>query len=65
VKACGSHADGFEEATSMSSDLTLPSSEQIASNATIAITGASYTDSFAAGNPGEMYLSISDSSGDL
>src|ERR1700722_15471321 len=50
---------------SMSSDLTLPSSEQIASNATITITGAAYTDSFAAGNPGEMYLAISDSSGDL
>jgi len=45
--------------------LILPSSEQIASEGTIAITGASYSDGFAAGNPGAMSLAISDTSGDL
>src|SRR5579859_8062535 len=45
--------------------IILPSSELIASDATIAITGASYIDSFAAGNPGAMYLAISATSGDL
>ena len=45
--------------------LILPSSEQVASEGTVAITNASYTDSFAAGNPGAMSLAISDTSGDL
>ncbi len=45
--------------------LTLPSSEQFTSDGTIAITGANYSDNFAAGNPGAMYLAISDTSGDL
>jgi hypothetical protein len=43
--------------------LTLPPSEQVASDGTVAVTGANYADSFAQGNPGAMYLSISDGSG--
>jgi hypothetical protein len=49
----------------MPSDLTLPASEQVAQGSTTDISGISYTDSSAAGNPGEMYLSITDSSGAL
>lgn len=49
----------------MPSDLTLPASEQVAQGSTTAISGISYTDSSAAGNPGEMYISISDGSGAL
>jgi fibronectin-binding autotransporter adhesin len=45
--------------------LTLPASEQVASDGTIAVTGASYTDSFAQSNPGAMYLNIEDTSGVL
>ncbi|HUN40848.1 MAG TPA: hypothetical protein VMU81_11190 [Acetobacteraceae bacterium] len=43
--------------------LQLPSYEQVVSDGTVAVTGASYSDSFAASNPGAMYLGISDSSG--
>src|SRR5579859_310363 len=49
----------------MPSDLTLPASEQVAQGSTTDISGISYNDSSAAGNPGEMYLSITDSSGAL
>ena len=49
----------------MPSDLTLPASEQVAQGSTTDISGITYNDSFAAGNPGEMYLGITDNSGDL
>ena len=45
--------------------LTLPASEQVSPDGTIAVTGASYTDSFAQSNPGAMYLGITDSDGTL
>ena len=45
--------------------LTLPASEQVTADGTVAVTGASYTDSFAQSNPGAMYLGISDASGVL
>jgi hypothetical protein len=45
--------------------LTLPASEQVKTDGTVAVAGASYTDSFAEDNPGSLYLSISDDSGDL
>jgi hypothetical protein len=48
-----------------SPELTLPPSEQVVADGTIAVSGASYTDSFAQGNPGALYLSISDESGAL
>jgi hypothetical protein len=44
--------------------LTEPASETVAAGATQAVSG-SYSDSFAAGNPGALYLGISDSSGTL
>ena len=50
-------------ANSSDPTLTLPASEQVSPDGTIAVTGASYTDSFAQSNPGAMYLSISDGSG--
>jgi hypothetical protein len=43
--------------------LTLPPSEQVAANGTVDVTGASYSDSFAQGNAGAMYVAISDSAG--
>ena len=45
--------------------LQLPSYEQVVSDGTVAVTGVTYTDSFAAANPGSLYLSITDSSGTL
>jgi len=45
--------------------LTLPASEQVAAEGTIAVAGASYTDGFAESNPGAMYLNIADTSGIL
>ena len=45
--------------------LQLPSYEQVTSGGTLAVSGADYSDSFAASNPGAMYLSVSDSSGAL
>jgi hypothetical protein len=49
--------------------LTLPSSLQVDSGGTVDVSGQSFTarydDSFAAGNPGALYLSISDLSGTL
>jgi hypothetical protein len=44
--------------------LSEPASESVAADGTIAVQGT-YTDSLAAGNPGGMYLAISDSSGTL
>jgi hypothetical protein len=44
--------------------LTEPSSENVAAGGTVAVSG-SYSDSFAQGNPGQLFLSISDSSGTL
>ena len=49
----------------MPSDLTLPASEQVVQGSTTDISGITFNDSFAAGNPGEMYLNITDNSGDL
>lgn len=46
-------------------ELTLPSSEQIAPGSTIDLAGVSYNDSYAAGNPGQLFLGVSDSSGTL
>lgn len=46
------------------SGLQEPSSETVAAGGTVAVSG-SYTDSFAAGNPGAMYLHVSDTSGAL
>ncbi len=43
--------------------LILPPFEQVFSNGTVAVTGASYADSFAQSNPGAMFVSISDGSG--
>ena len=58
-----------ETLTGMSSNadpaLTLPASEQVTTGSTTDIPGVSYTDSFAAGNPGDMYLQISDAVGTL
>ncbi|MGA3398476.1 MAG: hypothetical protein ABSC95_04590 [Acetobacteraceae bacterium] len=48
-----------------STKLTLLASEKVAADGTIAVVGASYTDSFAQDNPGSLYLSISDDSGAL
>lgn len=45
--------------------LQLPSYEQVASDGTVAVTGVNYSDSFAAANPGALYLGITDSSGTL
>jgi hypothetical protein len=45
--------------------LTLPASEQVNTDGTVAVASASYTDSFAQDNPGSLYLSITDDSGDL
>lgn len=44
--------------------LTEPASETVAAGGTVAV-GGNYTDSFAAGNPGTMYLRVSDSIGTL
>ncbi len=56
-------------ATSTSSSgkptLTLPASEQVTAHGTVAVSGESYSDSFAAANPGSLYLKISDESGEL
>jgi hypothetical protein len=49
----------------MPSDLTLPASEQVVQGSTTDLSGITFNDSFAAGNSGELYLSITDSSGDL
>lgn len=46
-------------------ELTLPASESISTNGTVAVSGASYIDNFAESNPGSMYLGISDNSGIL
>ncbi len=46
-------------------ELTLPSLEQVTAASTIDIAGISYNDSFAAGNPGQLFLGISDSNGTL
>jgi len=48
---------------SNSPQLTLPASETISAQATLAVSGISYTDSFAAANPGAMYLHVWDSAG--
>jgi hypothetical protein len=45
--------------------LTLPPSEQVTASGTAAISGISYNDSFAAADPGAMYLRISDLAGAL
>ena len=45
--------------------LTLPPGETVGSDGTIAVAGASYTDSFVQSNPGSMYVGISDGSGGL
>lgn len=45
--------------------LTLPPSEQVGADTTTAVTGVSYSDSFAQKNPGELFLGITDSSGTL
>lgn len=45
--------------------LTLPSLQQVTAAGTIDITGVNFNDSFAAGNPGQLFLGISDSSGTL
>jgi hypothetical protein len=45
--------------------LTLPASEQVKTDGTVAVAGANYTDSIAEDNPGSLYLSITDDSGDL
>jgi hypothetical protein len=44
--------------------LTEPPSETVTSGGSVVVSG-SYTDNFAASNPGSIYLSISDSSGAL
>ena len=46
-------------------ELTLPSSEQVTAASTIDFAGISYSDNFAAGNPGQLFLGISDSNGTL
>jgi hypothetical protein len=46
-----------------SPSLTLPASENMSSDGTVAVTGANYSDSFAQSNPGSMYIGISDESG--
>ena len=46
-------------------ELTLPSLEQVTAASTFDIAGVSYNDSFAAGNPGQLFLGISDSNGML
>jgi filamentous hemagglutinin len=51
--------------TSGKPSLALPASEQVAAAGTIAVSGGSYTDSFAQDNPGALYLGISDDSGAL
>ena len=48
-----------------SPSLTLPASESIAAGGTVAVSGIRYMDDFAAGNPGLMYLRISDATGVL
>lgn len=45
--------------------LILPASEQVTTGSTTDISGVSYTDSFATGNPGDLYLQISDDVGTL
>jgi hypothetical protein len=45
--------------------LLLPPPEQVVSSDTIAIAGASYTDSYAPGNPGAMFVRITDGNGQL
>lgn len=49
----------------MPSDLALPASEQVAPGSTTDVSGISFNDSFAAGNPGDLYLSITDANGEL
>jgi hypothetical protein len=49
---------------SASPTLNEPASETVASSGTVAVTG-SYSDSFASGNAGALYLGITDSSGTL
>lgn len=46
-----------------SPQLTLPSSETIGAQATLAISGIDYSDSFAASNSGAMYLHVWDNAG--
>ena len=46
-----------------SPQLTLPPGETIGTGGTIDVSGIGYADSFAAGNPGAMYLHIVDSAG--
>lgn len=43
--------------------LTLPPSENVGSDGTVAVAGGNYSDSFAQSNPGSMYIGISDNSG--
>jgi hypothetical protein len=50
--------------TSGGPTLNEPSSETVSPSGTVAVSG-SYSDSFAQGNPGQLFLSISDSSGTL
>ena len=45
--------------------LTLPASETVATNASVAVAGIQVSDSFAETNPGTMALRLSDSSGTL
>lgn len=45
--------------------LTLPSSEQAVANGSVTVAGVGYADSFAAQNPGLLYLGISDGTGSL
>lgn len=49
----------------MASDLTLPASEQVDPGSTTDLSGISFNDSFAAGNPGDLHLSITDANGEL
>jgi hypothetical protein len=44
--------------------LNVPASETVAAGGTVGV-GGSYSDSFAAGNPGSLFLGISDSAGTL
>jgi hypothetical protein len=52
-------------ATNNDPALMLPPLEQVTPSSTTSITGISYSDSFAASNPGDLFLAISDRSGAL
>jgi hypothetical protein len=56
---------GAKQAMSTDPGFTLPPSEQVAPGGTVSVSGTNDTDSFAASNPGSLFLSISDSAGTL